>query len=106
MRVVLLTTLLQSTVAIQRSGPSALSRGRRGSSEGMSRFASSSTTTVVCLRDELRVHDNALLADAARRGGSVLPVFCLDDRVFSGSAKSRSGSSLKTGARRARFVLG
>lgn len=71
----------------------------------MSRFASSSTTTVVWLRDELRVHDNALLADAARRGGSVLPVFCLDDRVFSGSAKSRSGSSLKTGARRARFVL-
>ena len=44
--------------------------------------AMASKATVVWLRDELRVHDNALLAEAARRGAPVLPVFCLDPRVF------------------------
>ena len=55
-------------------------------------------------RDELRVHDNALLAEAAG-GAPVLPVFCLDPRVFDASAKSDLGSSQKTGSRRAKFVL-
>ena len=67
--------------------------------------AMASKATVVWLRDELRVHDNALLAEAARRGAPVLPVFCLDPRVFDASAKSDLGSSQKTGARRAKFVL-
>ena len=67
--------------------------------------AMASKATVVWLRDELRVHDNALLAEAARRGAPVLPVFCLDPRVFDASAKSDLGASQKTGARRAKFVL-
>ena len=67
--------------------------------------AMASKATVVWLRDELRVHDNALLAEAARRGAPVLPVFCLDPRVFDSSAKSDLGSAQKTGARRAKFVL-
>ena len=67
--------------------------------------AMASKATVVWLRDELRVHDNALLAEAAKRGAPVLPVFCLDPRVFDASAKSDLGSSQKTGARRAKFVL-
>ena len=64
-----------------------------------------SKATVVWLRDELRVHDNALLAEAAKRGAPVLPVFCLDPRVFDAAAKSDLGSAQKTGARRAKFVL-
>ena len=67
--------------------------------------AMASKATVVWLRDELRVHDNALLAEAARRGAPVLPVFCLDPRVFDASAKSDLGSAQKTGSRRAKFVL-
>jgi hypothetical protein len=67
--------------------------------------AMASKATVVWLRDELRVHDNALLAEAARRGAPVLPVFCLDPRVFDASATSGLGASQKTGARRAKFVL-
>ena len=67
--------------------------------------AMASKATVVWLRDELRVHDNALLAEAAKRGAPVLPVFCLDPRVFDASAKSDLGSSQKCGARRAKFVL-
>ena len=67
--------------------------------------AMASKATVVWLRDELRVHDNALLAEAAKRGAPVLPVFCLDPRVFDASAKSDLGSAQKTGARRAKFVL-
>ena len=67
--------------------------------------AMASKATVVWLRDELRVHDNALFAEAARRGAPVLPVFCLDPRVFDASAKSDLGASQKTGSRRAKFVL-
>ena len=65
--------------------------------------AMASKATVVWLRDELRVHDNALLAEAARRGAPVLPVFCLDPRVFDAAAKSDLGASQKTGARRAKL---
>ena len=67
--------------------------------------AMTSKATVVWLRDELRLHDNALLAEAARRGVPVLPVFCLDPRVFDAQAKCDLGSASKTGARRAKFVL-
>ena len=58
--------------------------------------AMASKATVVWLRDELRVHDNALLAEAARRGAPVLPVFCLDPRVFDASAKSDLGASQRS----------
>ena len=67
--------------------------------------ATAKPTTIVWLRDELRVHDNALLAEAAARGGPVLPVYVLDDRVFDAAAKSESGGSRKCGAKRARFTL-
>ncbi|KAH8068128.1 DNA photolyase [Aureococcus anophagefferens] len=55
--------------------------------------ATAKPTTIVWLRDELRVHDNALLAEAAARGGPVLPVYVLDDRVFDAAATSESGGS-------------
>ena len=63
--------------------------------------AMASKATVVWLRDELRVHDNALLAEAAKRGAPVLPVFCLDPRVFDASANralscTRSSSRSQT----------
>ncbi|KAH8064885.1 DNA photolyase [Aureococcus anophagefferens] len=62
--------------------------------------ATAKPTTIVWLRDELRVHDNALLAEAAARGGPVLPVYVLDDRVFDAAATSESGGSRKCGAKR------
>mmetsp|Transcript_21990 Transcript_21990/g.65950 ORF Transcript_21990/g.65950 Transcript_21990/m.65950 type:complete len:552 (-) Transcript_21990:47-1702(-) len=72
----------------------------------MSALAVSSTKpTLVWLRDELRVHDNALLAAAASRGADAVPVFCVDDSIYAASAKSASGSSLKAGAKRTKFVL-
>lgn len=59
-------------------------------------------TTVVWLRDELRVHDNALFAAAAARGGPVLPVYC----VSADAARAAdSGLARKCGARRAHFTL-
>ncbi|KAJ1453377.1 DNA photolyase, FAD-binding/Cryptochrome [Pelagophyceae sp. CCMP2097] len=61
-------------------------------------------TTIVWLREELRLKDNALLDHAQRRGGDVLPVFCFDDKVYSADAVSNYGPG-KCGARRAQFVI-
>jgi len=56
--------------------------------------------SLVWFRDDLRVRDNAALADAAARG-PVLPVYCVDPR-----ADSEGMFGLpKRGARRARFRL-
>lgn len=66
-------------------------------------------TTVVWLRDELRLHDNALLAKAFKGNReNVLPVFCVDPRVYSASAVAKGvpdSNFQKCGALRANFVL-
>lgn len=67
-------------------------------------MATQKRPTIVWLRDELRLHDNALLAEAAKRGGPVVPVHCLDPRVVGAAATSDHGSG-KTGPRRAKFLL-
>ena len=58
-------------------------------------------TTVVWLRDELRVHDNALF-DAAAESKAMVPVFCLSPDVY--GATTEEGLA-KVGAKRAKFVL-
>lgn len=60
---------------------------------------------VVCwLRNDLRVHDNGILAAAAASGAKeVIPVYCFDPRIFGG--KHRVSGTAKTGGRRVQFVL-
>ncbi len=41
-------------------------------------------TALVWLRRELRVHDNPVLSAALDRADTVVPVFCLDDRLLKG----------------------
>ena len=57
--------------------------------------AAEQTTALAWVRDELRVHDNAVFARAFA-SDAVLPVFCFDPRVY------HEG---KCSAMRARFVL-
>lgn len=60
---------------------------------------------LVWLRNDLRTHDHAPLADAARwaaaRGAAVVPVYCVDPRHFGTTPHGFP----KTGAHRARFLL-
>ncbi len=41
-------------------------------------------TSLLWLRRDLRVHDHPALDAARKRGGDVIPVFCLDDRLLHG----------------------
>lgn len=74
---------------------------------GLGTSMSTAKTTVVWLRDELRLHDNALLASAVEQSAPMLPVFCLDPRIYSGDAVATNvpGTMPKCGARRTKFTL-
>ena len=52
-------------------------------------------------RNDLRLHDHELLTQAITAGGSVIPLYCFDDRQF---GLTKFGFA-KTGAFRARFLL-
>src|SRR5690242_15293421 len=41
-------------------------------------------TALVWFRRDLRLHDNPALIAALGRGGDVIPVFCLDERLMRG----------------------
>lgn len=56
---------------------------------------------LVWFRNDLRVHDHAVLSAAIEKGVKVVPVYCFDPRMF---RKSKLGLS-KTGEFRATFLL-
>jgi deoxyribodipyrimidine photo-lyase len=61
----------------------------------------SEKTILVWFRNDLRIHDNEILLEAARKADKILPVYCFDPYYFS---TNPSGNS-KTGSLRARFLL-
>jgi len=61
----------------------------------------SEKTILVWFRNDLRVHDNEILSEAARKADKILPVYCFDPFYF---RKNPSGNP-KTGNLRARFLL-
>jgi deoxyribodipyrimidine photo-lyase len=61
----------------------------------------SGKTILVWFRKDLRIHDNEILAEAVRKGDTVIPVYCFDPRQF----ETTSFQTLKTGLIRARFIL-
>ncbi len=58
-------------------------------------------TILAWFRNDLRIHDNEILAEAVRKSTQVLPVYCFDPRYF---MVSPSGMH-KTGPLRAAFLL-
>jgi deoxyribodipyrimidine photo-lyase len=61
----------------------------------------SEKTILVWFRNDLRIHDNEILLEAARKADKVLPVYCFDPFYF----KTTADGAPKTGALRARFLL-
>lgn len=61
----------------------------------------SEKTILVWFRNDLRVHDNEILAEAINRSAAVIPVYCFDPRYF---APTPAGT-LKTGVVRAQFLI-
>jgi len=61
----------------------------------------SEKTILVWFRNDLRIHDNEILLEAARKADKILPVYCFDPHYF---RTNPSGNS-KTGGLRARFLL-
>ncbi len=58
---------------------------------------------VVWFRQDLRLHDNEALHEAAKRGAEVVPVFVFDERLFAG--KTAHYGFPRIGRFRARFLL-
>ena len=61
----------------------------------------SGKTILVWFRKDLRIHDNEILAEAVRKGETVVPVYCFDPRQF----ETTSFHTQKTGYIRARFLI-
>jgi deoxyribodipyrimidine photo-lyase len=61
----------------------------------------SGKTILVWFRKDLRIHDNEILAEAVRKGDTVVPVYCFDPRQF----ETTSFQTQKTGAIRAGFLI-
>ncbi|MBS1524926.1 MAG: DASH family cryptochrome [Bacteroidetes bacterium] len=61
----------------------------------------SEKTILVWFRNDLRVHDNEILAEALRKADKVLPVYCFDPFYF----EQTPAGTLRTGNIRARFLL-
>ena len=61
----------------------------------------SGKTILVWFRKDLRIHDNEILTEAVRKGGSIIPVYCFDPRQF----ELTSFNTRKTGLIRAKFLL-
>ncbi|HWZ17095.1 MAG TPA: DASH family cryptochrome [Mucilaginibacter sp.] len=56
---------------------------------------------LVWFRNDLRIHDNEILFEAARKADKVLPVYCFDPFYF----KKNASGNPKTGNLRARFLV-
>ncbi|MDB5131011.1 MAG: deoxyribodipyrimidine photolyase [Mucilaginibacter sp.] len=61
----------------------------------------SEKTILVWFRNDLRIHDNEILFEAARKADKVLPVYCFDPFYF----KKNTSGNAKTGNLRARFLI-
>ena len=61
----------------------------------------SEKTILVWFRNDLRIHDNEILFEAAKKADKVLPVYCFDPFYF----KTTELGLRKTGNIRARFLL-
>lgn len=61
----------------------------------------SEKTILVWFRNDLRIHDNEILLEAARKADKILPVYCFDPYYFSVAADGTP----KTGALRTRFLV-
>lgn len=61
----------------------------------------SERTILIWFRNDLRIRDNEVLFEAARRADRVIPVYCFDPRYF---GKTEFGTQ-KTGLLRARFLI-
>lgn len=61
----------------------------------------SGRTILVWFRKDLRIHDNEILTEAARKSDIIVPVYCFDPRQF----EITSFQTRKTGLLRARFLL-
>lgn len=61
----------------------------------------SEKTILVWFRNDLRIHDNEILLEAARKADKILPVYCFDPYYF----KISPDGTPKTGALRAQFLL-
>ncbi|MGZ4001525.1 MAG: DASH family cryptochrome [Mucilaginibacter sp.] len=61
----------------------------------------SEKTILVWFRNDLRIHDNEILFEAAKKADKVLPVYCFDPFYF----KTTELGLRKTGNMRARFLL-
>ena len=61
----------------------------------------SGKTILVWFRKDLRIHDNEILTEAARKGDIVVPVYFFDPRMF----ETTSFHTRKTGAIRAKFLI-
>ena len=70
--------------------------------------------TVIWFRNDLRLHDNAIVAaavDNAKQGHEVVPLFCFDDRamripnVIDQRPQHRQTGEPKMGKYRAKFVM-
>ncbi|CAM0908937.1 unnamed protein product [Alopecurus aequalis] len=100
---------LRSVVAVpslsaDETGAAADEAFRRHTSPGMRRGGGGAGgVAVVWFRSDLRVLDNEALVRAWAASGAVLPVYCVDPRVF-GGATHRFGFP-KTGALRAQFLI-
>eukprot|EP00038_Savillea_parva_P005920 m.160660 g.160660 ORF g.160660 m.160660 type:complete len:712 (+) comp11977_c0_seq1:139-2274(+) len=63
------------------------------------------TRTLLWFRNDLRLTDNAIVAEAVRCGGPCLPVYVADPAIFGARSSDTLGSRSRCGPHRARFVL-
>src|SRR5690606_42131934 len=61
----------------------------------------SERTILVWFRNDLRIHDNEVLAEAVKKGDRIVPVYCFEPRYLSPTPYG----TLKTGYLRTKFLL-
>jgi deoxyribodipyrimidine photo-lyase len=57
--------------------------------------------TLVWFRNDLRIHDNAILLEAVQKSAAIIPIYCFDPRHFT----ETTFQTKKTGNFRAKFLL-
>ena len=60
---------------------------------------------IYLLRNDLRIHDNECLRWCVQNAYSVIPLFCLDTKIYGGDATTWTYKFPKTAAYRTQFVL-
>ena len=60
---------------------------------------------IYLLQNDLRIHDNECLRWCVQNAYSVIPLFCLDTKIYGGDATTWTYKFLKTAAYRTQFVL-